>query len=81
MTQQYDNELRGALFKNNKRTEERQPQYTGNVQVEGREYWLSAWVKESKTGTKFFSLSLTPKEQQADVAPVTPDVSSDEIPF
>lgn len=80
MTQEYDNELRGVLFKNNKRTEDRQPQYTGNVQVEGREYWLSAWVKESKQGNKFFSLSLTPKDQKV-VQSAPQDVSDDEIPF
>lgn len=81
MTQEYDNELRGVLFKNNKRTEDRQPQYTGNVQVEGREYWLSAWVKESKQGNKFFSLALTPKEPVGETPPQAPAISDDEIPF
>ena len=64
MSEQYDNNLRGALFKNNKRTEERQPEYTGNCEIDGKEYWVSAWVRESKNGNKFFSMSYTPKEQQ-----------------
>ena len=71
MSEQYDNNLRGALFKNNKRTEERQPEYTGNCEIDGKEYWVSAWVRESKNGNKFFSMSYTPKEQ-----PVTPEVTS-----
>jgi len=82
MNQQYDNELRGVLFKNNKRTHEKQPEYTGSTQVNGQEFWLSAWVKESKNGQKFFSLSLTPKEPVEESPPQLPavDVNAD-IPF
>lgn len=84
---EYDNNLRGALFKNNKRTEERQPEYTGNCEIDGKEYWVSAWVRESKNGTKFFSMAYTPKEQnvvqsapQVVTSNVTADVDS-QIPF
>lgn len=81
---EYDNNNRGVLFKNNKRTNERQPEYNGSVEVNNVEYYISAWVKQSKNGNKFFSLSFTPKgEQQETVTssvaqPV--DVDS-EIPF
>jgi len=91
MSEQYDNNLRGALFKNNKRTEERQPEYTGNCEIDGKEYWVSAWVRESKNGNKFFSMSYTPKEQQnvpSNVTSVTSNVTTapvvnvdDAIPF
>lgn len=86
MSEQYDNNLRGALFKNNKRTEERQPEYTGNCEIDGKEYWVSAWVRESKNGTKFFSMAYTPKEQPVtpNVTPVTSNVTADvndSIPF
>ena len=79
---QYDNNNRGALFKNNKRTNDKQPEYNGSVEVNNVEYYISAWVKESKNGQKFFSLSFTPKDQQqASVTPsVTEDVN-DSIPF
>lgn len=81
---QYDNNLRGALFKNNKRTNEKQPEYTGNCEINGVEYRVSAWVKESQSGTKFFSMAYTPKEEQAVTSSVTTtpavDVNS-EIPF
>jgi len=82
---EYDNNNRGALFKNNKREHDKQPEYTGTVEVNHVEYYLSAWVKESSnTGQKFFSLSFTPKDQAkkssspAEQPPV--DVNS-EIPF
>ncbi len=51
----------GILFKNDRKETERHPDYTGNCTVEGKNYWLSAWIKQGKKG-KFMSLSLTPKE-------------------
>lgn len=54
---QYDNTNSGALFKNTKRTEENnQPNYTGNINVEGVEKRLAAWVKVSKKGETYISL-------------------------
>ena len=46
----------GAIFKNNK-TKETQPEYKGKVNVNGKDMEISLWVKESKTGTKYFSAS------------------------
>jgi hypothetical protein len=57
----YDNRDRGALFKNNDKTEESHPDYRGNINVDGTEYWLSAWLKTSKAGMKYMSLSIKPK--------------------
>lgn len=79
---EYDNELRGVLFKNDRRVKESQPEYTGNVQVNGQEYWLSAWVKTSKDGKKFFSLAMTAKEEKPKNEQVNTEVDVDsEIPF
>jgi hypothetical protein len=83
---EYDNNLRGALFKNNKRTKDTQPEYTGNCEINGTEFWVSAWIRESKNGEKFFSMAYTPKETQpvtSNVTNVTPDVTTvnDSIPF
>ena len=47
----------GNLFKNNRKTSESHPDYTGSIMVNGKEHWLSAWVKEGKNG-KFFSVSI-----------------------
>ena len=49
----------GSLFRNDKKETEKQPDYNGTVKVEGKDYKLAAWVKESKSGQKYFSLSLT----------------------
>ncbi len=54
----------GSLFKNDKEGNESRPDYKGSVMVGGVEYWLSAWIKEPKSGgQKYMSLSLKPKEQ------------------
>ena len=54
----YDDTSRGVLFKNNRKSTENHPDYTGKLNVEGTERYLSAWIKESKAGNKFFSMSL-----------------------
>ncbi|QRE00553.1 hypothetical protein [Burkholderia phage BCSR129] len=62
--QQYDNELRGVLFKTREKRNERSPDYNGNCQIDGVEYWVSGWVKEGRSG-KFLSLSFNKKDQNA----------------
>jgi hypothetical protein len=64
MSKQYDNELRGSLFKNDRKTEDKHPEYKGQAQINGLEYWVSAWVKTSKEGVKYMSLSYQLKEGQ-----------------
>ena len=61
---EYDNTNRGILSKNEKKEQETHSDYKGTINVEGVEYWLNAWIKESKRdGKKFFSLSVKPKQQ------------------
>ena len=90
----YDNTNRGVLFKNDRKEKDTHPNMKGSINVEGVEYWVSAWTKEGKNG-KFISLSLTPKEQtqtaeqvaqkavppqRQQAAPVVEDLD-DSIPF
>ena len=53
----------GVLFKSDKKDNERAPDYKGNIMVDGQEYWLSAWIKEGKTG-KFMGLAVSPRDAQ-----------------
>jgi len=53
----------GVLFKNDKKENDRAPDYKGNIMVDGNEYWLSAWIKEGKTG-KFMGLAVSPRDAQ-----------------
>jgi hypothetical protein len=64
----YDNTNSGMLARNDKKETEKHPDFKGSINVDGVDYWLSAWVKEGKPGgkmegRKFFSLSVSPKEQ------------------
>lgn len=79
MTSKYDNEKRGVLFNAKKKTE-KHPDMTGNVVIDGVEYWLSAWKKVSNSGQEYISLSIgEPKEQRIRLTPSTPP--ADDIPF
>ena len=58
----YDNTDRGALFKNRDKESEKHPDYRGSINVGGEDFWISAWLKESKKGDKYMSLSVQSKE-------------------
>lgn len=83
MAQQYDNTNRGVLFKNDKKEQDNHPDYKGQINIDGVEYWLSSWIKRSDKGT-FMSLSVKPKEDASTkAAPKRATVTEpiDEIPF
>lgn len=61
---QYDDELRGALFKNDKKGNEKAPDYKGSMQVKGVKYDLAAWLQTSQRGQKYMSLKLELPRQQ-----------------
>ena len=75
---EYDNTNRGVLFKNDQKEQDNHPDYTGKINVGGKDFWLSAWIKTSKAGQKFMSLSVKPIEPQQQKSAAPPD---DEIPF
>ena len=58
----------GSLFKNDRKEKETQPDYTGKIKINGEEMQLSAWIKTSKKGTKFMSLSFKPFQNRTDEA-------------
>lgn len=51
----------GSLFKNDRKEKDTHPDYKGDINIGGTNYWLNAWVKEGKNG-KFFSLSVNVKD-------------------
>ena len=62
MTQQYDNTNKGVLFVNKERDSDSKPNAKGSINIEGVEYWLSAWTNTDKNGNKYQKLSVQPKE-------------------
>ncbi len=61
----FDDSNSGALFKNAQKGNDRAPDYRGELKVAGELHEIAAWLKVSKSGTKYMSLSVKPKEAQA----------------
>lgn len=89
---EYNNELRGVLFKNEDKQTDKHPDYRGQATIEGVEYFLDVWINESqKTGKKFLSCSFKKKDKQPGAKiprkPTQPksgtgfDDMDDDIPF
>jgi len=57
--QKFDETNRGAIFKNENRTNDNQPMYRGKINVDGVEKEISLWVKQSKAGKTYFSASIS----------------------
>lgn len=94
MSESYDNTNSGALHRNDKRQNDKQPEYRGQCLVQCPkchdrfELWISAWVRTARaTSRKFFSLAFKPKEDPGAYRGGTTTVSAqpplpdDEVPF
>ena len=89
----YDNKNRGSIWKNEKKEQDTHPDFTGTLNVEGVEYWVSAWKRKEGASPKApaLSFSVKPKEVKADHQNERPapkrqvggisDTIDDEIPF
>jgi uncharacterized protein (DUF736 family) len=54
----YDNTNSGVLFKNDKKGNEKAPDYKGKVNIEGKEKDIAGWIREGKSG-KFISIKIS----------------------
>ena len=85
MSNDYDNTNTGALWRNEDATDQnKQPTHTGNLNVEGKEFKLAAWLKPAQDGKKArLNLKIQepqPKEVEATDNSSTP-VTDGDIPF
>ena len=85
---EFDNTNRGSIWKNDKKETERHPDFTGTLNVEGTEYWVSAWKRKPDASVKApaLSFSIKAKEGLANLAKLkTPPVNEpefdDNLPF
>jgi hypothetical protein len=73
---------RGSLFKNKNARDDKDPGYTGTGNIEGvGEVWLNAWIDQTKSGEKYFSIAIKPKNPKPDTSRSLKDEMADEVPF
>ncbi len=77
MTKTFDNTNRWTLFRNSEKKNDKSPDFSGEVDIDGVLYRLNGWVQEGKNG-RFFSGSIRPKQETRVIDTSTVD---DDIPF
>jgi uncharacterized protein (DUF736 family) len=72
----------GALFKNDNKTTDKQPDYKGDAIINGEKKQISAWINTSAKGLKYMSLTFQEPREQTEVKtePLPPIVNND-LPF
>lgn len=61
MAQEYDNTNRGQLWKNDKKETDKHPDFTGSLNVDGVEFWVSGWKRRPEQSDKAPALSFSVK--------------------
>jgi len=62
MNQEYDNKNSGVLFANDKKGNDKAPDYSGSFEdANGVEKDLAGWVRTAKSGKKFLSIKVSDK--------------------
>jgi uncharacterized protein (DUF736 family) len=75
---QYDNTNTGGLWPSEQKTE-KHPNLKGKINVDGKDYYLSAWSKTDKNGGKYLSLAVD-KPIAKEPSPVV-TTSDESLPF
>lgn len=61
----YSNKNRGALWKNDDKTNERQPDYRGVINVEGKDFRLAVWINNENKHPQSPAMTLQVETLQA----------------
>jgi len=83
---EYDNTNKGSIWKNEKKEKDTHPDFTGSLNVDGVEYWVSAWKRKEGQSPKAPALSFAIKPKvEAEPAPKksggTFEQMASDIPF
>lgn len=85
----YDDNNRGAVWRNDRKEKDTHPDFTGQAKINGVDYWVSAWKRkpDAKENSPALSFSVKPKEerqqapQQQAQQPAGGADPDDDIPF
>jgi hypothetical protein len=89
---EYDNNMRGVAFPNDKASTDKHPQMTGTCEIEKVKYFMSVWKKMDRNGNEFLSFAFkradqavvksTPQMQQPIAqAAAKQEIEDSDIPF
>jgi hypothetical protein len=88
---EYNNDNRGAIWKNEKKATDRHPDFTGKATIDGVDYYVSAWKRGPDDNPKAPALrfTVTPVadvaqkgiQQAKQVMQAEDDFEGDSIPF
>ena len=88
---EYDNTNRGSVWINDKKLSDKHPDLNGSLNVDGVEYWVSAWKRKEGANPKAPVLSFSIKrkdevkkaapEPQYESKPGNPEEYFDDLPF
>jgi len=89
MSNQYDNQNRGAIWKNENRQSDKHPHFSGSINIDGKDYWLSGWKRADDASDRapLVSFSVRPKDDnpsqsyQQSAPQKAQDDFEDDIPF
>tara|TARA_R110000751_G_scaffold1063_3_gene4274 strand:- start:1354 stop:1611 length:258 start_codon:yes stop_codon:yes gene_type:complete len=85
MVEDYDNTNRGSIWKNDRRETERHPHFTGVANIDGKEFYISAWKRSDDANPKAPALTFSFKPKDGVVAattePFKPAVEDDDVPW
>ena len=83
----YDNTNRGQIWQNDRKEKDTHPDFKGSINVDGVEFWVSAWKRKPDANPKAPSLSFSiqkkdePTQEQPQAASGAAGDGFDEIPF
>ncbi len=79
----YDNTNRGSIWKNDRKEKDEHPDFTGSLNVDGVEYWVSAWKRKDGAAAKAPALtfSVRPKETKAAAQNERPRLSAEKLGY
>jgi hypothetical protein len=81
MAEYQHKENTGTMFRNDKREKDSEPEYKGSANIDGRDYWVSSWINETKAGVKYMKFSFTPMEKKQQSSSRQSSPPSDDVGF
>lgn len=55
----YDNTNRGQIWRNEKKQDDKHPDFTGSLNIDGVEYWVNAWKRKEGANPRSPALSFS----------------------